>query len=411
MPIGLDDFSLSSKGYNKDSFGRDRIGIPQTQYEYDFQYNKAPLIWGEKATGSGTATHLPNESSIELSNGSTTDTHGIIRQTFKYFRYRPGKSLEFQETFAFGAITENVVKRVGYYDADDGIYFEQDGVNSVYNLVLRSSTTGSPVNNLISQDNWNIDKLDGTGTSGITADFTKVQILSVGLQWLGVGSVLCGFVINRIFYPVHIFNHANSLTSVYMKTPNLPVRYEIVNSGTAGGIDTMKQICATVITNGGIDKEFSYVHSLPDVVSKTGISTTYVNIVNIRPKSTFNSITNRGQILPARVEINNVGSGTLYWQLVYNSTLGGTPSYTSVGNNSITEYDVAGTTLSGGEIIDSGTLQSTNQSKSAQSANVGALYPLTLDIDGLNPKNLVLAVKAATGTVDVTAHMTFLEIY
>ena len=411
MPIGIEDFSASSKGYAQDSFGRNRIGVPQTQYEYDFQYNKAPLIWGEKVTGTGASTHLPNESSVQLSNGGTVDTNGIIRQTFKYFRYRPGKSLEFQETFVFGDITTNVVKRVGYYDDNDGIYFEQDGVNSIYNLVLRSSTTGTPVNNIINQTSWNIDKFDGTGPSGITADFTKVQILSVGLQWLGVGSILCGFVINRIFYPAHIFNHANILSKVYMKTANLPVRYEIVNSGTAGGIDTMKQICATVITNGGIDKEFAYVHSLPDVIAKTGIGTSYTNIVNIRPKATFNSITNRGQILPARVEINNVGSGTLYWQLVYNPTLGGTPSYNSVGNNSIAEYDTAGTTLTGGEIIDSGTLLSTNQSKSAQSASVGALYPLTLDIDGLNPKNLTLAVKAATGTVDVSAHVTFLEIY
>jgi hypothetical protein len=397
--------------YELDSFGRGRVGLPHTQYEYDFQYNKAPLIWNEKVTGTGAATHLPNESSIELSTGGTADTAGVIRQTKSYFRYRPGKSLEFEMTFAFGDIQTNVIKRLGYHDANDGIYFEQNGTDSIYYLAVRTSTSGSPLDTeKIVQASWNIDPLDGTGPSKITADFTKTHIFTVTFQWLGVGSVVCGFNIDGAFIPVHRFNHANTFTTVYMKTANLPVRYEIFNSGIATETGTMKQICATLITNGGIDPEFAYVHSFDPIV-KTSIGTTYTNIVNIRPKATFNSITNRGQIKPVRVEVNNIGSGTVFWQLLYNPTLGGTPSYTSVGANSITEYDTAGTTVTGGEVIDSGTLLSTNQSKSTQSAAVGALYPLTLDIDGANPTNLCLVVKAATGTVDVAVNITFNEIY
>jgi hypothetical protein len=407
IPVGVP----SPSNYNNDSFGRARVGIPNTQYEYDFQYNKAPLIWGERITGTGVATHIANESSIELSTGSTTDTNGITRQTFQYFRYRPGKSLEFQETFVFGAITENVIKRLGYFDDDDGIFFEQDGENGVYNLSIRSSVSGSPVENKITQANWNIDTFDGTGLSGITADFTKSQIFSVNLQWLGVGSVLCGFVIGRSFYPAHIFNHGNLLSAVYMKTANLPIRYEIFNKGTAGGIDTLKQICATLIVNAGVDEEISYVHSVQNLTEKTLIGTTFTSLISIRPKATFNSIVNRGQILPLNIEVNNTGSGTLIYELLYNPTLGGTPAYNSAGANSIVEFDIAGTTVSGGEIIDSGQVTSSNQVKAGQKSIIGIKYPITLDIDGTNPKNFTLAVRALAGTIDAMGSIGFAENY
>jgi hypothetical protein len=401
----------SPNNYNNDSFGRARVGIPSTQYEYSFQYNKAPIIWDERITGSGSSTHVQLESSVALNTGSTTDTNGITRQTFQYFRYRPGKSLEFQETFVFNVITTNVIKRVGYFDDLNGVYFEQDGENDVYKIVKRSYVTGSVVNTEIAQSNWNVDTLDGSGRSGITADFTKVQILSVNLQWLGVGSIVCGFVINRTFYPVHIFNHANTIDTVYMTTANLPLRYEIFNRGTAGAPDTMKQICSTVITNGGVDEEVSYIHSVQNVAIKASIGTTFTNLINIRPKATFNSIVNRGQILPASIEINNTGTGTLLYELVYNATIAGTPAYNSAGANSITEFDIAGTTISGGEIIDSGQVISSNQVKSGQKSSIGVKYPIALDIDGANPKNLVLAVRALTGTVDAVGSITFAENY
>ena len=407
IPVG----TTGASNYSNDSFGRQRVGIPSTQYEYDFQYNKAPLIWDERATGTGVATHVPDESSVQLSTGSTVDTNGITRQTFQYFRYRPGKSLEFQETFVFGAITENVIKRVGYFDDNDGIFLEQDGENSVYNLGLRSSTTGSPVDILIPQASWNLDIFDGSGSSGIVADFTKSQIFSATIQWLGVGSVLCGFVIDRTFHPAHIFNNANSLDKVYMKTANLPVRYEIFNRGIAGGIDTMKQICATVITNGGIDEEMSYTHAVQNLAEKFSIGTSFTSLITIRPKATFNSITNRGQILPITVEVNNTGTGNLIYQLRYNGTLGGTPSYNSAGVNSITEFDIAGTLVTGGEVLDSGQVISSNQVKAGQRSTVGIKYPIALNINGASPKILTLAVRAVAGTVDAMGSITFAENY
>ena len=395
--------SSKLSSYQNDSFGRSKIGIPNTLYEYNFQYNKAPLVWDEVISGSGVATHLPNESSIQLSTGDTVSGSGATRQTLQYFRYRPGKELSFQETFAFGDIQTNVVKRVGYYDSNNGIFLEQNGTDGLYYLVLRSKTTGSIIDIKIQQSDWNIDQLN-------LADFTKVQIFSCSLQWLGVGSVLCGFVIDRIFRPVHIFNHANISSSVYMTTPNLPVKYEIYNDGTGEEIGTMKQICATVITNAGTDSEVAYTHSVQNTATKT-VGTTLTNLLTIRPKLLFNSIENRGQINPGSISIVNTGTGTAIYKLVYNTTLGGTPSYNSASSNSIVEYDIAGTTVTGGEVIDSGFVSSSVQAKSSQQISIGFRYPLTLDAAGSVQNTLTLAVQALSGTVDVMGSITFNENY
>jgi hypothetical protein len=57
---------------------------------------------------------------------------------------------------------------------------------------------------VVPQTNWNIDKLDGTGISGITLDISKAQILWMDIEWLGLGTVRIGFVINgNLFTVIH----------------------------------------------------------------------------------------------------------------------------------------------------------------------------------------------------------------
>jgi hypothetical protein len=411
-PVNVDAYgnlSVLTSNITRDSFGRQRVGLPSTQYEYDFQYNKAPLIWDEKATLTGVATHLPNESSVELSTGGTADTAGIIRQTLSYYRYRPGKTLEFQETFVFGPMVTNCRKQVGYFDDNDGVFLEQNGKTGKYELTILSSTSGSPVANTVPQDRWNIDKLNGNGPSGITIDFTKSQILSIDLQWLGVGSVAIGLVVNRRFYPVMRFDHANSLSLVYMKTANLPMRYRIFNDGVASETGTMKQICATLITNGSVDKEVSYTHTA-GTNSVITVGTSFARILAIRPKLTFNSLPNRGQVFPSKIEITNVGTGLAYWRLLYNPTIT-TPAWNSLGDNSITEQDIAGVYGGGGELVDEGALISSNQGKSSQLSNVGVKYPLALNIDGTIATNFMIVARGDNGSVDLTATFSVEENY
>jgi hypothetical protein len=71
----------------------------------------------------------------------------------------------------------------------------------------------------VEQSAWNGDKLDGTGASGLTLDLTKPQILWMDFEWLGVGNVRCGFIINGQYIVCHTYQTANVYgTSVYMTT-------------------------------------------------------------------------------------------------------------------------------------------------------------------------------------------------
>lgn len=163
-----------------------------------------------------------------MSVGATTA--GVrARQTRMRFNYQPGKGQEVILTGVFGAGQAGITKRIGYFDTNNGLFFQLSG--TTLSVVRRTSTSGSPVDNVVTQANWNIDKLDGTGASGVTLDLTKTQIMIIEFEWLGVGRVRYGFDIDGKIIFVHQLFNANNLTEVYISTPNLPVKYEIANDG------------------------------------------------------------------------------------------------------------------------------------------------------------------------------------
>jgi len=187
-------------------------------------------------------------------------------------------------TFVMNAGKENLRQRVGYFNTSNGVFFQVNGTTKSF--VLRTNTSGTPSDvRTVNQADWNGDKLDGTGESGITLDITKAQILYMDFEWLGVGSVRCGFVINGTFYVCHTFNNANEIDKVYMTTAILPMRYEIENTAATASASTMTQICSSVISEGGYDQK-----AIPQWARRTtvltGVTTTFVPIVSIRLKST-----------------------------------------------------------------------------------------------------------------------------
>jgi hypothetical protein len=404
--LGINSISTPvSINQNLDAFQRLRVSLPSSQYEYNFQYNKAPLIWNEKITGTGTSVHQPALASIYMNTGS--------------------------------ARTVSLLKQVGYGDASNGIFFGQDDTGVF--VLLRSSVTGVVSDaRKIYQENWNMDKFDGTGPSGVILDITKTQILAIDIQWLGCGRIRCGLEYNGILHYIHEFYNTNNMTTVYMTTANLPVRYSIVDGANGVVRQTFQyfryrpgkslqaimtfnlnskltaqldQICATVITETSEDKESYFQHSVNLGTTPKTINTTQLALISVRPKATFNGIVNRGSIFYQEVEISVIGSGLIRWQLIYNPTLGGSPSWVDGGTNSLFEYDISGTTITGGEIVGSGYCVSTSQAKTTERVAVESKNPLTLDMDGLNPKILTVAVVSQTGNVDVLGSMTMRSYY
>jgi hypothetical protein len=161
-----------------DAFTRWRISMPKLRLSAIFDTDKRPLIWDEPTAGTGAATHLPNEYSVQMQVSASADE--VVRQTKEYYVYRAGQSQLVFATFVLAAVEANLIQEVGYNDANDGILLQADG--TTINLVRRTSATGSPVDTDVAQASWNIDPMDGAGPSQITIDWTKTQILVVDFQ-------------------------------------------------------------------------------------------------------------------------------------------------------------------------------------------------------------------------------------
>ena len=406
------DGSLSvnfSDSPNIDAFGRLRVGNPQSLYDIQNQYNNSPLFWEQVETdnsGNVATAHLPNESTVQLTVGATSGDK-ITHQTKQYFRYQPGKSHLIYMTSVLGARATGITRRVGYFDDDNGIFCEQ--VATEIRFVRRTKTSGSVVNNAVKQSDWSIDKLDGTGASGLTLDETKAQIFCIDLEWLSAGRVRVGYIIDGVIVVAHEFNSANNLDVPYMTTANLPLRYEIVTGSGASGTNTLKAICSTVISEGGHDP-IGIRHSASNGTTEISVTTRRA-ILSIRPKTQINSITNRGTILPETFDIL-ARTNNAFYEIVYNGALGGTPSWTDRGANSLIEFDVAGTTVTGGEIIDSGYVIAGSQRKGGVTdKDLLSKLVLALDVVGTGQPVLSIVITSMTATTVVAGALTWLELY
>ena len=242
----------ASDSMSIDAFGRWRVSNPTTIFDSKQIFDNMPLFWDDtQVSGSGTtSTYTKNKASTSI--GVALNTAGKrVRQTKMSFNYQPGKSQLILMTANLDSVDEGVTREVGQFDDDNGLFFRALGT-TMY-IVRRTKTSGTAVDVPVVQADWNVDKMDGTGVSGITIDPTKTQIMFIDYEWLGVGRVRMGFVIDGLFFLCHEILNANSLDVVYMSTPNLPLRYSIENDGT-GAASTLQHICSTVITEGGVSE-------------------------------------------------------------------------------------------------------------------------------------------------------------
>jgi hypothetical protein len=334
---------ISIGGTNVDAFGRLRVSQPYTLFDSQNRY-AADNQFDVATTGTGTTTFLSNEAAVKM-EVTAGGVGSVTRQTYRSFPYQPGKGLLVLATFVMdSSMSLNLTQRVGYYNDSNGVFFQR--IDGTYSFVLRSSTSGSPSDaRTVNQDDWNGDKLDGTGASGYTLDPSKAQILWMDFEWLGVGSVRCGFIINGEYIVCHTFNNANEITGVYMTTAILPVRYEIVTT-TAAVAASMKAICCSVISEGGFEQT-----SIDHVARRTTIlgtiGSTFLPVVSIRLASGRTGAV----VLPNRVQVLPTTSQNYEVALIKNPTLTGATWAATVPSDSNVEFDVAATATTGGTIV------------------------------------------------------------
>ena len=363
-----------------DAFGRLRVSNPFTLFDGDMRYYDEPFKWSQKVNGSGTSTFLINESSVLMTVTGNGDS--VTRETKTVFKYQPGKSLLTMCTFVMNTPTSGLRQRVGFFGAQNGVYFEIDG--TAVNLVIRKYTSGvvDDTTEKIPQNLWTGDTLNpayGNNPSGITLNLNKSQIFWCDVEWLGVGSVRAGFVINGQFIVCHTFHHANSFDKVYMTTATLPVRYEITSTGAAG---SMRAICSTVISEGGYVNRSTSRSIGSSLAGKTLSNTSYTPLVCIRLKSSrLDNV-----VVPSKFDLYGLQQSAFVYRVILNPTLTGA-SWVSADTNSCVEYDISATGLTGGTgtVLDQGIFVGSAKggTASVSSSEVDFSQQLGRDLDGV----------------------------
>ena len=385
-----------SNSPNIDAFGRLRVSTPFTLFDSSHRFADNGL-WSTATATSGTATFNTAQGLVDLAVTAASGSE-VVRETTKIFSYQPGKSLLVLSTFVMSAAKTGLRQRVGYYGAANGYYLEQN--DSTVSFVERSSVSGSLVDTPVAQASWNVDPLNGSGPSGITLDLTKAQILFMDLEWLGVGTVRIGFVIDGNFYVCHKFQHANIIASTYITTASLPLRYEITNTAATSGASTLKQICSTVLSEGGYELRGSQQAVGTPITSPRTLTTagTFYPIVSIRLKSTRLDAV----VLATAISVIGNTAANYNWQVVNSGTTTG-GSWVSAGTNSSVEYNLTGSSFTGGRILASGFFTATANTSVSVDILRAALFNNQLERDGLTGTPYEFTVILAAGTNNETA--------
>lgn len=371
-----------------DGFNRLKISQPFTLFDSQHRYQEN-VKWDTFGVTGGTANFSLNESAILMSVGITSGSK-VTRESKRVFAYQPGKSLLIINTFAMNQPKDGLLQRVGYFGISggatfgvpsNGVYLQQDGLTLSICLASQSLNTITKVE----QSSWNEDKFDGGGVSGRTIDITKGNIFWSDIEWLGVGDVRTGFFVDGRPVIAHTFHNDNVNPTTYMTTAVLPCRYELENTTAQASGSTMRQICSTVMSEGGYEG-FSRRYN----VTKNGSNPTTLTTQDVQyPVIALRLNANRldSVIIPSNVsvvleETASNKPATVQYRILLNPTLTGNTWSTHFNGN--VDYNITATAVTGGTDIIGGYISSSG----------------SLDISNINDFNFQLG-RTQTGVSDV----------
>lgn len=398
--MGITYFPPSAPDENpafRDAFGRWRTSDPVTVFESKLVFDNAPGFWDDaEESGSGTSsTYSEANARVRLAVGATTA--GLrTRQTFRRINYVPGKS---QLALMTGIIDVSgggtgITQSIGLFDDDNGLFFSN--IEGTMNVVVRKEASDTAV----AQSSWNLDPMDGTGPSGITADWTKTHIFVIDFEWLGVGRVRFGVNIDGATYYVHEAKHANNETTVYMSKPNLPVRYQIENDGT-GGVASLDHICCSIQSEAG-NQAIGDVHYISN--GHTGINGAVVGTIYALKGLRLKTTTLDCEIDILKTNTLTSSNKPYEWLLILNPTVASTFTYADADDHVQEATGVAANTVTGGTILAGG--YATTESASVE--DIDAAIKLGAAIDGTRDEIVLCFRPIQTNTV-VFGGITFKE--
>jgi len=286
---------------------------------YLMDFNNIQGLLDRRQSGTASQTYASGVSTMSVGSGEYA-----VCQSFQTHPYFTGKSHEIEITFDNFQNQANVVKKVGYFDTDrsapyntnyDGFYLESDG--STYNIVIANGNTGTE--NRVPITSWDNKDLANS------INFTNFTVMKIDFLYLGGTSFRFFFKTQNGWELAHTYNHANVFTGTIVKSPTLPVRWEI-RSTTGSG--TLGQICASVNTAGSIDlvgnRLTTPTNTNPVNANSTGIK--YM-LAAVRLKDV------RKAILSIESSVLSSTNDNIFVSLIGNGTIAGSPTWTEFSDD------------------------------------------------------------------------------
>jgi hypothetical protein len=373
-----------------DAFGRQRVSNPYTLFDSTMRYDKRPDQWYEITAGGATTNFLTNASTLELKT-TTASGDSVLRRTKQNFPYQAGKSLLILQSFAGAPLSSGLVQEIGFFNDQNGVMVRANG--TTIQFVIRSFTTGSVVENVVSQSSWNIDTFS-------SLDFSKAQIFAVDLEWLGVGRVRCGFVVDGEIKYCHEFKHANNINGVYMQTAILPLSYRMANTTAQASGRTLQQICCSVLSEGGYEPDGA-TYSISAPLSVAGAFGERVT-AGIRMASGRTG----NVILPTKIDVACSTNDVVVWRLRLNPTVSGVTWAPATNGRGNVETTTSATTISGGTIVNTGIVSQ------GQSVNlsIDTAIRLALGVNASGQSDVLMLTVDSDGSAKAIGQIGWVEV-
>lgn len=326
------------------SKNRRRVSQFSTWFFSTSQFDTGLDVWDQTTTDGATITHDPNQSAVIMAVSATPGSKAI-RQSRQVMPYIPGRPAEFSVAHRWETPSVGLRKRAGVFDENNGIYFE-DGGDQNYYCVIRSRVSGSVVETRVGRQDWNGDRFDGLGPSGITADPNAIQLLVIEYEWYGAGAVHFNYVMNGTKHRIHTFYHANIIHDVYMSTPFLPIRFEIENINDGAGTFVVAS-CSFGLEGNSTRLGLPLVQQIPLPGVALGTANTFYPAISLRLKPGSLS----GIAILEKLQFFTVDNTTLAYRIYVNPTLTGGTWVDHELPNSLVQVNTTATAVTGGTIF------------------------------------------------------------
>ena len=327
------------------SKNRQRVSTFSTWFFSTSQFDLGLDVWDQTTANGATITHDPLQSAITMKTTSTVGSKAV-RQTRQVMPYIPGRPAEFSMAHRWEVPVAGVRKRIGVFDENNGIYFE-DGGNQNYYCAIRSKVSGTVVETRVQRADWNGDRFDGLGPSGIVADPNAIQLIVIEYEWYGAGAVHFNFVMNGTKHRIHSFYHANRAHDVYISTPFLPIRAEIENIGATAPGEMVIASTSFGLEGTSARLGLPLVQQIPLPGVALGTANTFYPAISLRLKPGSLS----GIAILEKLQFFTTDNTTLAYRIYVNPTLTGGTWVDHELPNSLLQVNTGATAVTGGTIF------------------------------------------------------------